>query len=65
MSVANVQNFLNQAEAVISSALANDPFPTTDASPAGEFAQLRAWVAARDTSIRSQVGANGPPAPRP
>ena len=28
LSVANVQAFLSQAEAVISSALANDPFPT-------------------------------------
>ncbi|HEX7228294.1 MAG TPA: CotH kinase family protein, partial [Candidatus Binatia bacterium] len=65
LSVANVQSFLNQAEAVISEALTNDPFPTTDASPADEFAQLRAWVAARDVSVRSQVSANGPPSPRP
>jgi hypothetical protein len=65
LSVANVQSFLNQAEAVISTALANDPFPTTDGSPSDEFAQLRAWVAARDLSVRSQLAANGPPAPRP
>ena len=65
MSVANVQNFLNQAEAVISSALANDPFPTTDGSPSQEFDQLRAWVAARDVNVRSQLSANGPPNPRP
>ena len=65
LSVANVQNFLNQAEAAISSALANDPFPTTDASPSGEFDQLRAWVTARDANVRSQLSANGPPSPRP
>ena len=40
LSVANVQNFLNQTEAVISSALANDPFPTTDGSPSDEFGRL-------------------------
>ena len=65
LSVANVQAFLTQTEAVISSALANDPFPTTGNSPADEFNSLRAWVAARDASIRSQVAANGPPSPRP
>ncbi len=65
LSVANVQTFLHQVEAVISPALASDPFPTTDGSPADEFAQLRAWVAARDANIRSQLTANGPPSPRP
>ena len=65
LSVANVQTFLNQAEAVISSALANDPFPTTDGSPADEFARLRAWVAARDVNVRGQLSVNGPPNPRP
>ena len=65
LSVASVQNFLNQAEAVISSALADDPFPTTDGSPSDEFGRLRAWVAARDVDIRSQLSANGPPTARP
>lgn len=65
LSVANVQTFLNQAESVISTALANDPFPTTDGSPADEFARLRAWVAARDVNIRNQVSVNGPPNARP
>ena len=65
LSVANVQTFLHQVEAVISPALASDPFPTTAGSPADEFAQLRAWVAARDANIRSQLTANGPPSPRP
>lgn len=64
LSVANVQNFLNQTEAVITTALANDPFPTTDGSPADEFARLRAWIAARDVNVRSQLSANGPPNPR-
>jgi hypothetical protein len=53
LSVANVQAFLTQAEAVISSALANDPFPTTDSSPVDEFNRLRVWVAARDVNVRS------------
>ncbi len=65
LSVSNVQAFLTQAEAVISTALANDPHPTTDGSPADEFNRLRAWIAARDTNVRSQVAANGPPSPRP
>ena len=65
LSVANVQTFLNQAEAVISSALANDPFPTTDGSQADEFARLRAWVAARDVNVRGQLSVNGPPNSRP
>ena len=65
LSVGNIQSFLNQAEATISPALANDPFPTTEASPANEFAQLRAWVAARDLNVRAQLSANGPPQPRP
>lgn len=65
LAVANVHAFLNQAEATILSALANDPFPTTNSSPAEEFNQLRAWVAARDVNVRSQVAANGPPTPRP
>jgi len=65
LSVANVQTFLNQTEAVISSALANDPFPTTDGSPADEFARLRAWVAARDVNVRGQLSVNGPPNSRP
>jgi hypothetical protein len=65
LSVGNVQAFLTQAEAVISSALANDPFPTTNGSPADEFNQLREWVAARDANVRSQLAANGPPSPRP
>src|SRR5687767_4636273 len=65
LSVANVQAFLTQAQSVISSALANDPFPTTDGSPADEFNRLRAWVAARDVNVRSQLAANGPPSPRP
>jgi hypothetical protein len=65
LSVANVQAFLTQTEAVISSALANDPFPTTEVSPAEEFKSLRAWVAARDANVRRQLAANGPPSPRP
>ena len=65
LSVANVQAFLTQAEGVISSALANDPFPTTDGSAADEFNRLREWVAARDANVRSQLAANGPPSPRP
>ena len=65
LSVANVQAFLTHAETVISSALANDPFPTTDGSPADEFNRLRAWVAARDVNVRNQVASNGPPSPRP
>ena len=65
LSVSNVQAFLTQAEAVISTALANDPFPTTGGSPADEFNRLRAWIAARDKSVRSQLAANGPPSPRP
>jgi hypothetical protein len=65
LSVANVQAFLTQAESVISTALANDPFPTTSGSPADEFNSLRAWVEARDANLRSQVAANGPPSPRP
>src|SRR5688572_3816102 len=65
LAVANVQTFLNQAEAVISSALANDPFPTTDGSQADEFARLRAWVAARDVNVRGQLSVNGPPNSRP
>jgi hypothetical protein len=65
LSVANVQAFLTQAESVIAPALANDPFPTTDGSPADEFNRLRAWIAARDVNVRSQLAANGPPTPRP
>jgi spore coat protein CotH len=65
LSVANVQTFLTQAEVAISSALANDPFPTTDGTPADEFNRLRTWVAARDVNVRSQLSANGPPDPRP
>ena len=65
LSVANVQTFLTQAEAVISTALANDPYPTTEGSPADEFNRLRAWVAARDVNVRGQLLADGPPAPRP
>ncbi|HSL55894.1 MAG TPA: CotH kinase family protein [Pyrinomonadaceae bacterium] len=65
LSVANVQAFLTQAEAVISPALANDPFPTTDGAPADEFNRLRSWVAARDVNVRNQVASNGPPSPRP
>lgn len=65
LSVVNVQAFLTQAEAVISPALANDPFPTTAGSPADEFNQLRSWAAARDVNVRSQLSANGPPNARP
>lgn len=65
LSVANVQAFLTQAEAVLSTALANDPFPTTQGSPADEFNRLRAWVATRDANVRTQLAANGPPNPRP
>lgn len=65
LSVANVQAFLNQVEATIAPALAADPFPTTSGSPADEFNHLRAWIAARDANVRSQLAANGPPSPRP
>ena len=65
LSVANVQAFLTQVEAVISPALVNDPFPTTAGSPTDEFNRLRVWVAARDVNVRSQLAANGPPSPRP
>ena len=65
LAVANVQAFLTQAEGVISAALANDPYPTTGGSPSDEFNSLRAWVAARDVNVRSQLAANGPPSPRP
>jgi CotH kinase protein len=58
LTVGNIHTFLNQAEATISSALANDPFPTTASSPAEEFAQLRAWVAARDVNVRAQLSSN-------
>ena len=62
LSVANVQAFLTQAEPVISSALANNPFPTTDGSPGDESNRLCAWVAAHDVNVRPQLAA---PSPRP
>jgi hypothetical protein len=61
MSVANVHLFLNEAEAVLATALANDPYPTDEAEV---FVRLRQWTAARDANVRSQVATNGPPAPR-
>jgi len=54
----NIQAFLTQAEAVITSALANDPFPTTAGSPANELNRLRAWIAARDVNVRTQLASS-------
>jgi hypothetical protein len=42
-----------------------DGFSPTNGTPADEFNSLRAWVAARDVNVRSQLAANGPPSPRP
>src|SRR5687768_15291220 len=52
MSVANAHAFLNQAEAALATALANDPYPTTDAEV---FNRLREWTTERDANVRSQV----------
>ncbi|HEX6125685.1 MAG TPA: CotH kinase family protein [Pyrinomonadaceae bacterium] len=61
LSVSATHAFLDQAEAALAEALANDPYPTND----GEvFGRLRHWTAARDVDIRIQLAANGPPLPR-
>src|SRR5688500_20239160 len=54
----NIQAFLTQADAVITSALANDPFPTTAGSPANVLNRLRAWIAARDVNVRTQLASS-------
>lgn len=67
MSVAAVHQFLDQAEALLSPALLADPnakIGTTPEAVAEHFSSLRAWIVDRHAHVRSQLAANGPPAPR-
>ena len=63
MATDRVQAALTTFEGVVSDALAADPNNNIADVPQ-HFAKLRAWVAAREASVRSQVQANNLPAPR-
>jgi hypothetical protein len=63
MAASRVQADLHSFEAVLSDALAADPNSQITDVPY-HFAKLRAWVSAREASVRSQVQANNTPAPR-
>ncbi len=66
-AVAVLQDFLDEAEAVLTVALLDDPnnqIGNTPEAIAEHFNSLRVWVEDRHASVRAQLAANGPPAPR-
>jgi hypothetical protein len=63
MATDALQQALTRFEGVLSDALAADPNSQIDDVPY-HFDKLRAWVAAREVNVRSQVQANNSPAPR-
>jgi hypothetical protein len=64
LGAARVEADLVAFEHLLGAALAADPNSKID-DVAAHFASLRAWVAAREVSVRQQVAANDMPAPRP
>lgn len=67
LSVAIVQAFLDDAQQLLTVPLLQDPNNQIGNTPEeiqAHFDNLRAWVAARHTSVRTQLENNGPPAPR-
>ncbi len=67
MSVANLKAFLDQTEALLTPALLADPNAKVGNTPeevAAYFDALRTAIDERDASVRAQLQANGPPAPR-
>jgi hypothetical protein len=66
-SLAALEGFLDQSQALLTEALLADPNNRIGQSPeaiAAHFDGLRRWVAERRASVRAQIDANGPPAPR-
>ena len=66
LSEATLHGFLDGVEAVVASALAEDPYAGfgSGGAVASHFAGLRGWVSQRIGNVRGQVQANQPP-PRP
>lgn len=64
ISVPNVHAFLDQVEAAVGVALAEDPYVQVGGDVGAHFEGLRQWVAARDATVRAQVAANDRPSPR-
>ncbi len=67
MSASNITSFLTQLEVVLMPHLLADPnskVGSTEGEVADFFSGLRSWVFARESNVRSQLGENGPPAPR-
>jgi len=62
LSETSLHAFLDALQPVLSPALSEDPFGSE--SPAESFASLKTWLSARIANVRSQLAANGPPAPR-
>jgi hypothetical protein len=61
LSLTVLYAYLDEAEALIGSSLASDPYPTSNAET---FDQLKSWLAARYESAREQAIANTNPPPR-
>jgi hypothetical protein len=67
LAVDPVQEFLDDAQLLLTDALLADPNNQIGDSPeaiAQHFDSLRAWMAARHQNVRGQLSANGPPPPR-
>jgi hypothetical protein len=62
LSMPNLHAFLTAAEAAVNPHLQNDPYHNASM---GDFGTLASWLHSRQSQIRAQVTANGPPAPRP
>ena len=61
LSLTNLYDYLDQAEALLALSLATDPYPT---STSDSFIGLKNWLAARIDSARAQAIANNNPRPR-
>ena len=61
LSLATLYSYLDQAEALIASSLASDPYPTSNMQ---SFDALKAWLADRYESARQQATLNNNPPPR-
>lgn len=61
LRMTNVFSFLDAASVVVGPHLQNDPYHQATVT---DFNGLKSWLSSRESQIRSQIGANGPPAPR-
>jgi len=64
MSLAPVYAYLDGLASLLPGPLSSEPYMPAIQDLAGRIEGLKTWLADREASVRAQIAANGPPAPR-